>query len=90
MCPKRVRPAGVDCVIFSSYSEAPVFDVIGRRTAVASTSGSACRCRLSAGHQWLPVSSARMGTGSVHTLPTGGPGLVCVDLDRGDPPWTSL
>ena len=47
--------AGVDCVVFSSYSEAPVFDVIARGTAAASTMWfsvsvpAECRASMAAG-----------------------------------------
>jgi len=76
---------GVDCVLFSSYSEDPVFDVIARGHAAAN-------------NVWISVSVAAQ---YAQTMPAGvigphgirlascptndQPALVCVDLDRADP-----
>ena len=79
------RADGVDCVLFSSFSEDPVFDVIARGHAAANSF-------------WISVSvpaqcAEAMPAGVIGphgirlaSCPAGeGPALVCVDLDRTDP-----
>ena len=79
------RADGVDCVLFSSYSEDPVFDVIARGHAAAH-------------NYWISVSvptqcAAAMPAGVIGPHGTrladcpaaDRPALACVDLDRTDP-----
>ncbi|MEV5708705.1 carbon-nitrogen hydrolase family protein [Actinoallomurus sp. NPDC052274] len=77
--------SGVDCVLFSSYSRDPIFEVLSRAHAAAAG-------------LWISVSvpaqcSAAMPSGVIgphgyrlgSCAADGRPGLVCVRLDRGDP-----
>jgi predicted amidohydrolase len=79
------RADGVDCVLFSSFSEDPVFDVIARGHAAANSF-------------WISVSvpsqcAQAMPAGVIgpHGIRLAGcpaenrPAVVCVDLDRTDP-----
>ncbi|MEY9947476.1 carbon-nitrogen hydrolase family protein [Kitasatospora sp. GAS1066B] len=94
------RELGVDCVLFSSFSEDPVFDVLARGHAASQTfwiSASVpaqCSAAMAAGvigphGSWLDRCPA-----------DGTTAMVCVDLDRTDPsldvalnkagPWREL
>ncbi|GAA0344946.1 carbon-nitrogen hydrolase family protein [Actinoallomurus spadix] len=77
--------SGVDCVLFSSYSHDPIFEVLARAHAAACT-------------VWISVSvpaqcGAAMPSGVIgphgyrlgSRTADGAPGLVCVELDRDDP-----
>jgi predicted amidohydrolase len=78
------RDLGVDCVLFSSYSEDPIFDVIARGYAAANS-------------YWVSVAvpapcsaamaSTVIGPHGLHLVHAhdGAPDLLCVDLDRSDP-----
>ena len=79
------RANGVDCVLFSSYSQDPVFDVMARGHAAAN-------------NLWISVSvpahcAAAMSAGVIgpHGIRLAScpaddqPALACVDLDRTDP-----
>ncbi|MBO0882601.1 MAG: carbon-nitrogen hydrolase family protein [Mycobacterium sp.] len=94
------RELGVDCLLFSTFSEDPVFDVLARAHAASHTywvsvsNSTQCSAAMSAGvigphGYWLDRCPAASTTG-----------LVCVDLDRTDPrlhmalnkarPWREL
>ncbi|MCO5999358.1 carbon-nitrogen hydrolase family protein [Actinoallomurus rhizosphaericola] len=77
--------SGVDCVLFSSYSRDPIFEVLAQAHAAASA-------------LWISVSvpaqcSAAMPSGVIgphgyrlgSCTADGAPGLVCVELNRDDP-----
>lgn len=78
------RDLGVDCVLFSTYSEDPIFEVIAHGYAAANS-------------YWVSVAvpapcSTAMPSGVIgpHGLrlaqaPPGEPAVLCVDLDRTDP-----
>jgi predicted amidohydrolase len=78
------RDLGVDCVLFSTYSEDPIFEVIARGYAAANS-------------YWVSVAvpvpcstampSALIGPHGLHLAqaPPDVPAVVCVDLDRADP-----
>lgn len=78
------RDLGVDCVLFSSYSDDPIFDVIARGYAAANS-------------YWVSVAvpapcsavmaSTVIGPHGLHLAHArdGAPDVVCVDLDRADP-----
>jgi predicted amidohydrolase len=78
------RALGVDCVLFSSYSEDPIFEVIARghaavnglwvSIAVPAHCAPASPSAVSGPHGYL-LRQAR----------PDGPDLICVDLDRADP-----
>ena len=78
------RDLGVDCVLFSTYSEDPIFEVIARGYAAANT-------------YWVSVAvpapcstvmaSAVIGPHGQHLVQAraGQPDVLCIDLDRADP-----
>lgn len=76
---------GVDCVIFSSFSEDPIFDVIARGYAAATNMWfsvsvpAACSVAMAAGV--IGPHGYRLGSCPSDALS----GIVCVDLDRHDP-----
>lgn len=78
------RDLGVDCVLFSTYSEDPMFEVIARAHAVLN-------------NYWVSIA---VPAGCASAMPSAvvgphgyllgrarpdGPDVVCVDLDRDDP-----
>lgn len=71
----------VDCMLFSSYSDDPIFEVIARGHAavhnfwVAVSTPAGCGPSTVIGPHGYPLRHAR----------TGVPEVICVDLDRGDP-----
>ncbi|MEU8300473.1 carbon-nitrogen hydrolase family protein [Micromonospora sp. NPDC048909] len=78
------RSLGVDCVLFSTFSEDPIFEVIAR--GHAAVNGFWVSIALPA--ECAPARpSAVVGPHGYllqHARPNG-PDVICVDLDRGDP-----
>ncbi|MDG4793031.1 carbon-nitrogen hydrolase family protein [Micromonospora sp. WMMD1082] len=74
---------GVDCVLFSSFSEDPIFEIIAR--GHAATTG--CWVSMAVPAQCAPAaSSALIGPHGylLRRAKSDGPDVVCVDLDRTD------
>jgi predicted amidohydrolase len=80
------RARDVDCVLFSSFSEDPVFDVIARGHAAAHNSWISfsvpAHCSTAAPSGLIGPHGHRLASCAAD----GSDGLVCVDLDRADPP----
>jgi predicted amidohydrolase len=75
---------GVDCVLFSSFSEDPIFEVIAR--AHAAVNGFWVSIAVPA--QCAPATPSALVGPHGHVLrhaASNGPDLICVDLDRADP-----
>ncbi|WP_433789011.1 carbon-nitrogen hydrolase family protein [Actinoplanes sp. CA-252034] len=78
------RALGVDCVLFSTYSEDPIFETIAR--AHAAMHGYWVSIALPA--QCAPVTPSAVIGPHGHPLRRAradGPDVICVDLDRTDP-----
>jgi predicted amidohydrolase len=75
---------GVDCVLFSSFSEDPVFEVIARGHAATSNVWVSMVVPSQCAHA---APSALIGPHGhvLGRLRPDGPGVLCIDLDRTDP-----
>jgi predicted amidohydrolase len=94
------RADDVDCVLFSSYSEDPLFEVIARGHAAAHNSWISvsvpAQCATAVPAGVIGPHGARLADCPAAAVPA----LVCVDLDRADPaldfalhkarPWRTL
>ncbi|XVV17182.1 carbon-nitrogen hydrolase family protein [Actinoplanes sp. CA-131856] len=78
------RSLGVDCVLFSSFSEDPIFEVMARGHAAANNYWVS----MAVPAQCAPATpSAVIGPHGyvLHQARTEGPDVICADLDRDDP-----
>ena len=78
------RDRGVDCVLFSTFSEDPIFEVIARGHAAA----NGYWVSMAVPAQCAPAGPSTMIGPHGYLLRRAdpdGPGVICVDLDRTDP-----
>jgi predicted amidohydrolase len=78
---------GVDCVLYSSFSEDPIFEIIAR--GHAATTG--CWASMAVPAQCAPAApSALIGSHGylLRRADPDRPDVICVNLDRTDVVWT--
>jgi predicted amidohydrolase len=78
------RDLGVDCVLFSSYSDDPIFDVIARGNAAANSYWVSVAVPAPCSAAMASTVIGPHGLHLAHANP-GEADLLCVDLDRNDP-----
>lgn len=77
--------AGVDCVLFSTYSEDPIFDTIARGHAATTTAWVSVSVPASCSHA-MPSGVIGPDGNWLQACPRDGrAGFVCADLDDSDP-----
>lgn len=79
------RALGVDCVLLSSFSEDPVFDVMARAHAAVHSSWVSVSVPAQCSRAMPSGVSGPHGYWLGRCPSDGSQAVVCVDLDRGDP-----